>query len=165
MNDRIDRNLQFPIERSAAWKGDELASRADWIHALTAAEIADVERVVASVRRLGVARSELTREDVAFEALAPAVSAWRETLAQGRGFVLVRGLPAERLDVDDAVAPTGPSGCPASRELGHPARADGVRRSGRARAEAAPAPSVARRARLRRRRRAAPAGHHTRLTP
>ena len=48
--------------------------------------------------------STLTRADVAFDALAPAIAAWREALARGRGFVLVRGLPVERMIVDDAVA-------------------------------------------------------------
>ncbi len=88
----------------ASWTGAELASRADWIHVLTPAEVADIERVVAAMRVIGMQRESLTREHVAFDALTPAIAAWRETLAHGRGFVLVRGLPVERMPLDDAVA-------------------------------------------------------------
>ncbi len=54
--------------------------------------------------RVGKTREQLTLADVAFDALAPAVASWRDTLAYGRGFVLVRGLPVERMAFDDAVA-------------------------------------------------------------
>jgi len=96
--------VRTPIDVSAAWTGAELGSRTDWIHVLTPAEIADIERVVASTRTRGIPREQLTREDVPFDALAPAIAAWRETLAHGRGFLLVRGLPVERMSFDDAVA-------------------------------------------------------------
>jgi hypothetical protein len=96
--------LEMPIAVPAAWAGAELAPRTDWIHVLTPAEVADVERVVTIVRRNGAPREQLTRADVPFDALAPAIASWRETLAHGRGFLLVRGLPVERMTHDDAVA-------------------------------------------------------------
>ena len=92
-----------PIDGPAAWTGADLSRRTDWIHHLTAAEIADVERVVVHVRASGIPRAQLTRADVAFDTLAPAIASWRETLAHGRGFVLVRGLPVARMTHDDAV--------------------------------------------------------------
>ncbi len=95
---------QTSMEGPAAWTGGELASRTDWIHVLTSQEVADVERVVALVGASGTPRERLTRDDVAFDALAPAIASWRETLARGRGFVLVRGLPVERLSFDEAAA-------------------------------------------------------------
>lgn len=96
--------MLVPIEGPAAWTGADLVSRTDWIHVLSPAEVADIDRVVALVRRLEAPLEKLTREDVAFDALAPAVAAWREDLAHGRGFLLVRGLPVERMSVEDAVA-------------------------------------------------------------
>jgi len=95
--------LQQSIEGPAAWTGTDLSSRTDWIHVLTAREVADIERVVAVIGASGKPRAELTRDDVAFDAVAPAIASWRETLAHGRGFVLVRGLPVERMSFDDAV--------------------------------------------------------------
>ncbi len=92
----------LPIDVPAAWRGPELARSDEWIHPLSAAEIVDVERVVASVRGTGTPREQLRPDAVAFDALAPAVSAWRDALARGRGFVLVRGLPVERMSREDA---------------------------------------------------------------
>jgi hypothetical protein len=94
----------IPIDSPAAWTGADLASRTDWIHVLTPAEVSDVERVAASIVAQATPREALTRDDVAFDALAPAIAAWRETLAHGRGFLLVRGLPVERMSFDEAVA-------------------------------------------------------------
>lgn len=95
--------MHMPMDGPAAWTGAELASRTDWIHDLTPAEVADIERVVASVRALGAPRENLTRNACAFDVLAPAIAAWRETLARGRGFLLIRGLPVERMSFDEAV--------------------------------------------------------------
>src|SRR5207248_4595410 len=53
-------------------------------------------------RRRGKPREEITRDDVPLAGLAPAVRAWRDALAHGRGFVLVRGLPLDRMSDDDA---------------------------------------------------------------
>jgi len=91
-----------PIDGRAAWRGPELARSDEWIHRLSAGEIADIERVVADLRRLGTPREQLTAAAVAFAALRPALNAWREELARGRGFLLVRGLPVERMSPDDA---------------------------------------------------------------
>ena len=91
-----------PIDVPAAWRGPQLARSDEWIYRLSDGEIADVERVVAALRRAGVAREQLQRDAVRFDSLAPAIEDWRDTLARGRGFVLVRGLPVERMSAEDA---------------------------------------------------------------
>jgi hypothetical protein len=96
--------LHAPIAGPSAWTGAELASRTDWIHELTPAEVADIERVASSVRAAGTPREQLGRADVAFDAFAPAIASIRETLAHGRGFVLLRGLPVDRMHPDDVVS-------------------------------------------------------------
>ncbi len=97
--------FNVPIDGPSAWTGADMAQRdAEWIHVLTAAEVADLDRVVTMMHRSGVPRERITRADVPFDALAPAIASWRETLAHGRGFLLVRGLPVERMTFDDAVA-------------------------------------------------------------
>ena len=91
-----------PIQGPVAWTGTDLARRADWIHNLTADEIADIDRVIARAAASGKPRDPLARADVAFDTLAPSIAAWREALAHGRGFVLVRGLPVDRMTRDQA---------------------------------------------------------------
>jgi hypothetical protein len=91
------------INGPAAWRGPDLAAREeDWTYQLSAAETADIERVVASLRRSGKPPEQVAREDVSLQALTPAVRTWRDALGRGRGFVLVRGLPVDRMSDDDA---------------------------------------------------------------
>lgn len=91
-----------PIDTPAAWRGSELARSDEWIYPLSPAETAELDACVAALRAAGVPRERLTRDDVPLPVLAPALRQWRETLAHGRGFVLVRGVPVERLSDDDA---------------------------------------------------------------
>ena len=95
--------LFHPIDGPSAWRGADLMHRpADWTYELSPAEVADLERVVAAIGATGTPREQLTRADVAFDVLVPALASWRETLARGRGFVLVRGVPVERMSLDEA---------------------------------------------------------------
>ncbi len=91
-----------PIGGPTVWRGSELAKTDEWIYSLSGAETAEIERLVAGLRRTGKPRERITRDDVALDILAPAVRMWRDTLAGGRGFVLVRGLPVDGMPNDDA---------------------------------------------------------------
>lgn len=93
-----------PVSGPAAWTGQEMSRRRDWIHELSPAEVAEVERIVADVRRSGKSRETLAREDVDLGILGPAAKRWRETLHRGHGFLLVRGLPVERMTAAEAEA-------------------------------------------------------------
>ena len=98
-----DRDAPTPIEGPAAWRGAELARSDEWIHVLSPPETRAVEDLAADLRRRDTPYTSLTRDDADLGALAPAVRRWRDTLAHGRGFTLVRGLPVERLSRDDLV--------------------------------------------------------------
>jgi hypothetical protein len=91
-----------PIDAPAAWRGPEMARSEEWIYRLSRAEVAEVERLIAALRESAKPREQITRADVRLGALAPAVREWREMLERGRGFVLVRGLPVDRMSDDDA---------------------------------------------------------------
>jgi hypothetical protein len=86
-----------PLDLPSAWRGPELAGRSDWIHVLSEAEVADLERAVAHAKASGKPLAALERADFPLDALAPAVERWLDDLDLGRGFVLVRGVPVERL--------------------------------------------------------------------
>jgi hypothetical protein len=91
-----------PIRTPAAWRGSDLAHTDEWIYHLSDRETAEIERWIAGIRRTGASRERVTRDDVPLDALGPAVRTWRDTLARGRGFLLVRGLPVDRLSEEDA---------------------------------------------------------------
>lgn len=87
-----------PIERPAPWRGDAFQNRPElWTHRLSAAEI-DALRAAASTAIAQVtAREAVTRETFSLPTLAPALKHWRQTLMHDHGFVLVRGLPVEKM--------------------------------------------------------------------
>ncbi|HYC01424.1 MAG TPA: TauD/TfdA family dioxygenase [Candidatus Limnocylindrales bacterium] len=96
--------LATAVAGPAAWTGAEMSRTDEWIHRLSAAEVAAAESIAAAVRGAGKGVEELTKDDVSPGALAPAIRAWRETLHRGRGFVLIRGLPVERMTREEAAA-------------------------------------------------------------
>lgn len=93
-----------PLSVPAAWTGAELSRAGDWIHPLSPAEIDAAGKIAATARAAGGPLSSLAREDLPLGALAPSVRAWRDELHRGRGFVLIRGLPVDRLSKEDAAA-------------------------------------------------------------
>jgi hypothetical protein len=86
----------------AAWRGAELASRSDWIHQLTDAEVGELVDAVAMARGSGVEPTALRPEAVPLPRLGAVIDGWADALDAGRGFVLVRGLPVDDPGLDDA---------------------------------------------------------------
>ena len=100
----MERTHLAPMDGPTAWLGAELSRSDQWIYSLSAEEIVAVERLAAELRRSASSYERIKRDAVAIGALAPAVRAWRDALHRGRGFVLIRGLPVERLSQADAAA-------------------------------------------------------------
>jgi hypothetical protein len=90
------------LDGPAAWRGEDLARRTDWVVTLTAAQVDELDAALAAMRGRGVALADLRREDVSMPLLAPAIAAWRRELIDGRGFLVVRGFPVERWGDDGA---------------------------------------------------------------
>lgn len=82
-----------PVGGSAAWTADELDLDQSWVHELSEREIACLDHAVAHVEAAGIRMEHLSVKDVPLGALDPTVRQWRSQLADGRGIVLVRGLP------------------------------------------------------------------------
>lgn len=83
-----------PIDSRAAWRGVDLRAQRNWEITLSTSQIDALERAATAVadRPLG----EIRRTDFVIPELAPALAAWRDELRDGRGFVLLRGLPVAR---------------------------------------------------------------------
>jgi hypothetical protein len=79
-----------------------MARRRDWLHVLTPAEIEDLDRAVAHARALNKPLEALSRADFPLTALRRTAERWLDTLEQGSGFLLVRGVPVERYAERDA---------------------------------------------------------------
>jgi hypothetical protein len=94
--------VRVPVGGSAAWRGDALARRRDWIVALDAEAIAELARARAAVRARGLGVGTMRREDFPLPRLAAAIAGWTRELTHGRGFLVLRGLPVDEWGVDDA---------------------------------------------------------------
>ena len=97
-----DRVLRERVDAPSTWRGDALAGSESWIHRLSYAEVADLERGLASALESKKALADLTREDFPLPVLGEALADWMQELQLGRGFVNVRGIPIERLSPTDA---------------------------------------------------------------
>lgn len=83
----------------AAWRGDAL-SEADWVDTLGDSAIDELSRAVDLTRSVGL--EAMRREEFPLPSLGGRIVGWRRELMSGRGFLVLRGLPVERLGVDDA---------------------------------------------------------------
>ena len=90
-----DTLLRLPpeIEGPSAWYGPDLTRRQDWLENLSTAEVAEVE---CAVKRLASESCDfvmIRREDFPLPTLAPRLRRLVDEVLNGRGFVLLRGLP------------------------------------------------------------------------
>ncbi len=85
-----------PIEGPPAWYGPDLARRPDqWTYHLSPADIAEIEAATAAVRARALDIADITRADFPLPVLGATLDRLRNDVLNGRGFVLVRGLPVE----------------------------------------------------------------------
>ena len=87
-----------PVTDASAWRGAAIADDPAWISTLTPAEVEDLAAALRGVQARGIPTTAITRADFPLPALAPRLAQWLEEVRGGRGFFVVRGLPAGRFD-------------------------------------------------------------------
>jgi len=90
-----------PIKGPKAWKGCEIAAGDSWLMQLTPEEVADVEAAVAAAKATGKPLEQIERADFPLKALLPKMESIGSELYDGRGFLVVRGLPVQKYVVED----------------------------------------------------------------
>jgi hypothetical protein len=91
--------FELPPEQNtdAAWYGPDMARRTDWLMPLSAAEIAEIEGATRSLAAREADIASITARDFPLPTLAARLKARVENeVLNGRGFLLLRGLPVER---------------------------------------------------------------------
>ena len=97
--------LTTPIEDPAAWRGDRMAERSDWILPLDEGMVAELESAVAAVAARGIDLFAVTRPDFPLPRMSGHIGTMLRELEGGRGFVLLRGLPvAQWSDAENRIA-------------------------------------------------------------
>lgn len=92
-----------PIEGPSAWYGPDLAQRpGEWTYRLSPADIAEIEAATAAVRARALDIAAIKRADFPLPALGATLDRLRNDVLNGRGFVLVRGLPVADRPIAEA---------------------------------------------------------------
>ena len=89
-------SLPPEVRDRSVWYGAEMARREDWVEWLSEAEVGEIERAVREVEGARVDLTAITPEDVPLPKLAPRLNQMLAEVLNGRGFVLIKGLPVER---------------------------------------------------------------------
>lgn len=85
-----------PIEGAAAWRGAELVKDPSWRYRLSADEVDELDRALAGARARGCRLETMRAADLPLPTLSKKIAGWRREVAEGRGFVVIQGLPVER---------------------------------------------------------------------
>jgi len=81
------------------WYGSQL-SEPDWLHSLSDAAVAAFERAIVAAKDSGIPINDLGREHAPLPTLQARINDWRDELLNGRGFLVLRGVPVDRWSVE-----------------------------------------------------------------
>lgn len=84
------------LDTPAAWRGEELFGRSDWLRSFEDVELQELDAALESVRDVPV--EEISRDDFALPKLGLKLWAIQDALETGCGATMIRGLPIERYD-------------------------------------------------------------------
>jgi hypothetical protein len=88
--------LPPPVQDVSAWYGPALTAQGGWLEQLDAGEVAEIEAASRALVESGADLAQLQANDFPLPTLAPRLDALLHELLEGRGFVLLRGLPVQR---------------------------------------------------------------------
>ena len=113
MNDAMQdaATLPPPVTGPSAWYGPEMARRTDWLVTFTAAEVAEIEAAALAFASREADIARMTAADFPLPTVAAKLAEATREVLEGRGFVLLRGLPAERWSMREAAAAFYGLGC------------------------------------------------------
>jgi hypothetical protein len=98
-------SFELPPEQTgaAAWYGPEIAKRSDWQMPLSAAEVAEVEAATRALVARDADIAVLKPQDFPLPTLGSKLkSRVDDEVLNGRGFLLLRGLPVERWSIHES---------------------------------------------------------------
>jgi hypothetical protein len=92
-NDNL--HLPAPPTGASVWQGKDMAARTDWISHLDAQTLSVLEGKVDRFLATGQSLARMTVHDMTDASLETITGDWRQELLNGRGFLLVRGMPVD----------------------------------------------------------------------
>jgi hypothetical protein len=94
---------RVPIQGPSAWIGADMRTReSEWSYRLSPTEVAEIENAVLVVRARGLDIADIRRDDFHLPTLGPQLDGLRSEVLDGRGFVLLRGMPVENRPIAES---------------------------------------------------------------
>jgi Taurine catabolism dioxygenase TauD, TfdA family len=92
-----------PVTGPSAWIGADMRSReAEWSYRLSPADVAEIDNATRIVRTRDLDLAAIRREDFPLPALGPVLDRLCAEVLDGRGFVLLRGMPVEGRPIEES---------------------------------------------------------------
>jgi len=101
-------DLPPEITGPSAWYGPEMVRRTDWLEPLSPAEVDEIEAAMRAVAARDLDLAAIRAQDFPLPRLASRLEGMLDDVLNGRGFVLLRGLPVDRWSIrESAIAYLG----------------------------------------------------------
>jgi hypothetical protein len=94
-------NNRQPVRARSAWRPADFPTPDAFSFTLTDAHFAAFDRALTANRDAGRNAEDLAARDFGLESIAGDVSAWRDEVLRGRGFIVLREFPRDRYPPDD----------------------------------------------------------------
>jgi hypothetical protein len=98
----MSETMRTPVTDSSAWTRKNLEQDRSWIIALSAEHAGEIDAAVDAVRKRGLRPASFGREDFPLPTLSGLLTRALEDLEDGRGVLLLRGLPISGADEEKA---------------------------------------------------------------
>lgn len=93
------------VEGPSAWLAADMRAREpEWSYRLSAMETDELEAALRSVQARGLDVGDIRREDFPLPTLGPVLERLRDEVLNGRGFVLLRGVPVQDRPIAESAA-------------------------------------------------------------
>jgi hypothetical protein len=97
----VSATIAQPITGPMVWRGEDLTRSTNWIRAITAAEVEELDGALRAVQGRGLDWREMTRDDFPLPRFSRSLAEVGRELEDGRGLVLLRRIPVERYSEDE----------------------------------------------------------------
>ena len=89
----MNANRYMPIDLPSAWTGADMQNKTDWLRPFSAAELAEIDAALQSVKRRGLDLFDISQADFPLPAFSQELKTIANELETGRGMIMLRGLP------------------------------------------------------------------------
>jgi hypothetical protein len=101
MNQGTTSSARYRPQGRSVWTAKELSDRSDWVFRLPERTLQEIDDCLARVKARGLAWDAVRSDDFPLVSLNGDLDEIRKEIATGRGFIVIRGLPAQKYDLDD----------------------------------------------------------------